>query len=167
MSYENRNLKYRMSEGFTLIELLIVIVIIGILASFLVTNYVGVRMRSRDAQRKSDLKQIQSALEMYRSDVGSYPATGSFPACGAALASGGVTYMQKRPCDPTNTSPLVYRYQRATSSTLTYTLAACLENTNDSQKDSPSNNPAQVDGGATITNCTGGTSNWSYTLYSP
>ncbi len=140
------------NKGFTLIELLIVIVIIGVLSSFLVANYVGVRMRARDTQRKSDLRQIQSALEIYRSDVGRYPAV--LPACNAALTNAGVTYMQKRPCDPTNVAPLTYRYSSAAPNS-TYTIAACLENVNDQQKDSVNVAPCN------------GTSNWSYTLLSP
>lgn len=150
-------------KGFTLIELLVVIAIIGVLSTFLMTNYVGVRERGRDTQRKADLRQIQSALELYRSDQGTYPA--SLPACNQPLATGGVTYMQKRPCDPTNASPFIYRYQAAFGNAA-YTLAACLENINDQQKDS-ANNPNTVSGGASISNCTGGTENWSYTLFSP
>lgn len=144
--------KSNLNKGFTLIELLIVIVIIGVLSSFLVTNYVGVRMRARDTQRKSDLRQIQSALEIYRSDVGAYPA--ALPGCNLPLVSGGVTYMQKRPCDPNAAPYPAYRYTSAAPNS-TYTLRACLENGNDQQKDSPSVAPCN------------GTSNWSYTLYSP
>ncbi len=145
----------RNDKGFTLIELLVVIVIIGVLASFLMTNYVGVRMRARDTQRKSDLRQIQSALEIYRSDVGAYPDTAAFPACGSPLTSGAVIYMQKVPCDPTNAAPLTYIYQ-SLAPNLTYTLTVCLENGNDQQKDDP-NDPGICDG----------ISNWSYTLLSP
>ena len=65
------------NKGFTLIELLIVIVIIGILSAFLTVNFVGVRERARDSQRKSDLRQVQAALEMYRADNGAYPSTGA------------------------------------------------------------------------------------------
>jgi type II secretion system protein G len=151
------------NRGFTLIELLVVIAIIGILASFLVANYVGVRSRGRDAQRKSDLLYIQSALELYRSDSGSYPA--NLPACGSSLTFSGNTYMRRVPCDPLNTSPHFYRYASAFSNSA-YTLATCLENANDSQKDS-ANNPQRVDGGASLTACAGGTSNWSFTLLSP
>jgi general secretion pathway protein G len=57
-----------MKKGFTLIELLVVIAIIGMLSALLVPNFMGARERARDAQRKSDLKQIQKALEMYRQD---------------------------------------------------------------------------------------------------
>lgn len=153
----------KISKGFTLIELLVVVTIIGILASFLMANYVGVRARGRDAQRKADMKQLQSALELYRSDSGSYPT--SLPVCGSSLVYSGVTYMQKIPCDPINSNPLQLKYQAAFSNSA-YTLAACLENINDSQKDS-ANNPPPINGGASITSCVGGSSNWSYTLFSP
>ncbi|MBU4016226.1 type II secretion system protein GspG, partial [Patescibacteria group bacterium] len=99
------------------------------------------------------LRQIQSALEMYRSDVGMYPDTVSF-VCDNSITSGGVIYMQRIPCDPINVAPLTYRYSSAAPN-LIYTLVACLENVNDQQKDS-----------ANVAPCNG-TSNWSYTLLSP
>lgn len=120
----------RKSEGFTLIELLVVIAIIGILAGLLMSNFVGVRQRARDGARKSDLRQIQSALELFRSDHSCYPGAGCvslpvFPACGSPLAVGGIIYMQKIPCDPLSGS---YTYLGGGN---TYTLKGCLENTND------------------------------------
>lgn len=53
--------------GFTLIELLVVVGVIGILAYVLIAviNPVAQLQKGRDLQRKSDLKQIQSALEHY------------------------------------------------------------------------------------------------------
>ena len=166
--------KIALNNGFTIIELLVVIAIIGILASFLMVNYIGVRARARDAQRKSDLRQVQSALELYRSDTGTYPPQGlgngnfNFPgSCATPTAfkssDGTVTYMQKIPCDPTNTGNLVYRY-KPTIGNFAYTITTCLENVKDNQKDA-SNNIAAVDGTGTISSCGGG--NWSHTLYSP
>lgn len=126
MKIQNSKLKIQnFSKGFTLIELLIVIAIIGVLATLLMANFVGVRQRARDAQRKSDVRQIQAALEIFRSDNGGYP-----PApltCGASLTSGGSTYMKKIPCDPNGGS---YIYL---SGGTDYTLYACLENASDSQ----------------------------------
>jgi len=137
-------------NGFTLIELLVVIGIIGILASFLFANFVGIRQRARDGVRKNDLHQIQSALEMYRSDnQGSYP--GSLPRCGNQFDDGTaapVVYMKKVPCDPITNSD--YSYSLSGS---TYTLVTCLENVNDSQADSSNNSP-----------CAGPPTNISYTL---
>lgn len=138
----------RFEKGFTLIELLLVLAIIGVLTSFLLANFIGAKARARDAQRKSDLRQLQAAFELYRADVGTYPAS-PLPACNLALTSGSTTYIQKLPCDPSTKITYVY-----TTTGTAYTLTACLENANDSQKDS-TNNAA----------CTGGTA--SYTVNNP
>ncbi len=120
-------------KGFTLIELLIVIAMIGVLSTILMVNFVGIRERARDARRKNEIRQIQTALELYRSDYGSYPATGVVDNnCGNVFTSldGTATYMTKIPCDPLGGS---YRY--AYDSTLgRYSLYACIENRNDSEK---------------------------------
>lgn len=134
-----------MQKGFTLIELLIVIAIIGILSSFLMSNFIGVRQRARDAQRKSDLQQIRSALEMYRADQGSYPT--ALATCGVGISlqfgSPAVTYMQKIPCDPSTNKP--YGYSSA-SPYSAYSLSACLENTNDLDAKNGGNCPAGAAG---------------------
>ena len=140
-------------KGFTLIELLVAISIIGVLSSFLLANFVGVRQRARDGVRKSDLRQIQSALELYRSDKGTYPPR-PLRACGSPLqdsSSPPVIYMQKIPCDP---SPgAVYAYNSPSGNT-TYSIFACLENGNDAQVDIPK------------VNCPSSTT-WKYTLQNP
>ncbi len=137
----NKNFKFQISnfrDGFTLIELLIVIAIIGVLATLLLANFISVRQRSRDAQRKADLRQIQSAVELYKADQGSYPPdlpgiyTNPCPGS-SALTGGTVTYIAKIPCDPSSISiflgpPGNYYYSLTGS---TYTLQACIENSND------------------------------------
>lgn len=60
-------------KGFTLIELLIVITIIGILAVALVPRISQGPARARDTQRKADMSNIASSLELYYSDTGAYP----------------------------------------------------------------------------------------------
>ncbi len=62
-----------MKKGFTLLELIIAIGIIGVLASSAGFAYTGSLRRARDARRKSDLKQIQTALELYKQEYGKYP----------------------------------------------------------------------------------------------
>lgn len=148
----NKNVGSAKNAGFTLIELLIVIAIISILSAILMVNFVGIRQRARDAQRKSDLRQIQSALELFRADHGCYPYTGciiAFPTCGSALAYNGFTYMQKIPCDPAGSS---YIYNNTNGNT--YSLTACLENQSDGQKDA-----------STSSSCT--STNVSFTLLNP
>ena len=121
------------TSGFTLIELLVVIAIIGGLASLLVPNFMAARERARDTQRKSDLKQIQNALELYKNDQPApvYPIDASFMATNACWSSGGSCtgniYMKQIPLDPNRSAPNKYFYQRGTDS-LTYTLCTCLEN---------------------------------------
>lgn len=146
------NLKYQISNmrGFTLVELLVVIAIIGILSTLLTANFIGVRQRGRDSQRKSNLRQIQSALELYRADQAGYPTTLS--PCGSAFTSpnGQTRYMEKIPCDPNGTS-----YTYSSTDITRYTVIACLENQNDSEKDPTNTAPCN------------GTSNFSYTLRNP
>jgi general secretion pathway protein G len=114
-------------KGFTLIELLVVIAIIGMLSALLVPNFMGARERARDAQRKSDLKQIQKALEMYRQDQTLYPTatSGRFGTCGSSFSSGSTVYMNKIPCDPLAPTPYYYS---PNNTNLTFQLCACLEN---------------------------------------
>ena len=129
------------NHGFTLIELLIVFSIIAILASTVVLYSGTYIKRGRDSQRKAELQQIRSALEMYHSDIGTYPTgTGTYihgcgSTCGSSDCSWGsawscgspsLSYMQKLPSDPT--SGVSYRYF---SDGATYTIEACLENSND------------------------------------
>lgn len=140
-------------KGFTLIELLIVLAIIGVLTSFLLANLIGAKARARDAQRKSDLRQMQAAFEMYRADNGNYPPA-PLPTCGNSLTDNGTTYMSQIPCDPLGTGQFVFTYSLTGGGT-GYTLVACLENVNDSQKDKV-NAPV----------CSG-TTNWSFTVTNP
>jgi prepilin-type N-terminal cleavage/methylation domain-containing protein len=60
-------------KGFSLIELLVVIVIIMLLGTISVVALNDQRAKSRDSQRISDIRQIRTALEFYRSDEGEYP----------------------------------------------------------------------------------------------
>ncbi|MEA3249743.1 MAG: prepilin-type N-terminal cleavage/methylation domain-containing protein [Patescibacteria group bacterium] len=59
--------------GFTLIELLVVITIIGALSAIGTVSYQSVRMAGRDVKRASDMKQIQTALELYFENHQTYP----------------------------------------------------------------------------------------------
>lgn len=61
------------AKGFTLVELLVVIAIIGLLSTLAVVALGSARSKARDARRISDIKQIQTALELYQADQGTYP----------------------------------------------------------------------------------------------
>lgn len=61
--------------GFTLLEVLAVVVIIGLLAALVAP---GVFTRIRGAQQtsaKAQMKTLALALDMYRTDLGSYPTS--------------------------------------------------------------------------------------------
>lgn len=141
---------YKLQLGFTLVELLIVVAVIGILSALLTANFIGVRQRARDAQRKADVKQIQSALELYRADHGTYPA--ALANCGNSLMSEDCqtsTYMRTIPQDPQGDD-----YTYSTNGT-TYSVIACLENGNDSEKDAVNIDPCD------------GINNFSHTVNNP
>lgn len=115
--------------GFTLIELLVVVSIIGILTTLVAANLNAARSRARDAERKSDLRNVQVALRLYYNDHKfQYPASLNF---GSEWLSdvGNTVYMTKIPQDP---SPGVYYYYVPGSDFDSYKLYACLENKSDS-----------------------------------
>ena len=64
-------------KGFTLIELLVVIAIIGLLSTLAVVALNNARAKSRDAKRVADVKQMQTAMELYFNDCNQYPVLGA------------------------------------------------------------------------------------------
>ena len=95
-------------KGFTLIELLVVVAIMGLLASLAIVALNTARARARDARRVSDIKQIQTALELYYMDNYKYPASTDGAIEGLCLsatndflaACSGTTYMGQVPSSP-------------------------------------------------------------------
>jgi type II secretion system protein G len=86
-------------NGFTLMELLVVIAILGLLATIGLASFRSSQIKGRDVQRKSDLNQIQKALEMYYNDYGFYPD--SLIAGGESWEDEkGTLYMKEVPADP-------------------------------------------------------------------
>lgn len=123
-------------RGFTLIELLLVVSIIGMLSSIVIASLDNARNKSYDAVRKSDLRQMQVALELYYSDHGTYPAEtwcdssigsysdGCFAMIAAAAHQDGWNqsstfyqqlatpdYMNDLPVDPVNDTVHFYYYE--------------------------------------------------------
>lgn len=120
-------------KGFTLIELLVVIAIIGLLSTLAVVALGSARQKANDAKRLSDIKQIQTALELFYTDNNSYP-TGTeqlgntdaaclndtgFVASGSC---GATPYMGLVP-----EGPVAGEFYSYTGSTSTYTITASLQ----------------------------------------
>lgn len=134
----------KIKNGFTLLELLVTISIIGIISALLLANFNAARDRARDAQRKADLRNIQTALGIYYNDYEAYPASGTGGSLGMIMACGVQTsptvcswgtewkadnklLMSTLPKDPLSSQS--YQYTRIDLDT--YTIQACLENKSD------------------------------------
>lgn len=61
------------TNGFTLIELMVVISVIGLLASVILISLNSARAKARDTKRMSDIRQMQTVLELYYDKYGTYP----------------------------------------------------------------------------------------------
>ena len=68
----NRKSKQR---GFTLIEIMVVVVILGILASYVALNVIDKPDEARVVAAKTGIRTMVSALKLYRLDNGRYPET--------------------------------------------------------------------------------------------
>ncbi len=75
MSCRTAFARARVSPGFTLLELLIVVVIIGLLASFVAPRYFGQLGRSEVQVARAQMQALGTALDQFRLDVGRYPSS--------------------------------------------------------------------------------------------
>lgn len=65
----------RAARGFTLIEIMVVVVILGILAAIIVPRISNEPDRARGVKAQQDIRQIESALQLYKLDNFYYPST--------------------------------------------------------------------------------------------
>lgn len=112
--------------------------------------------RARDADRKSDLRNIQLALEIYRADQGTYPVVSGVTSAsncpsstptslvqlesdGSCPAEATKIYIQSLPTDPKTRANYYYLPSSTGNS---YELYSCLENSADTDKLTSSTTPA-------------------------
>ncbi len=135
-------------KGFTLIELLVVIAIIGLLSTLAVIALGSAREKSRDAKRVADLKQVQTALELYYTENGEYPTAAQavtlgsgqyacLDASGFAASCAADAYLGQVPADP-GSSAYSYTSADGTTYSITVTLESTVNNMNGEITVSPS-----------------------------
>lgn len=71
----NRTLNRRRAAGFSLLELMLVVVIMGLLMGVVIVNLRGAGDKAKRGTTIALLRQIQSALDGYSAEFGTYPPT--------------------------------------------------------------------------------------------
>lgn len=110
-------MKSKENSGFTLIELMVVIVILGILAAIIAPKIIGRTDEAKVTEAKVQIKNLETALKLYKLDSGAYPSTEQGlealvqrPSAGAIPRNwreGGYLEKKKVPSDPWG-NPFVY-----------------------------------------------------------
>lgn len=108
----NTHKKHSTQRGFTLLEVLVVMVILGVLMSYVGPKVFGRVGQARAQKVMADFRTIETALKIYRLDNYQYPSNISAlvtrPSNGARnWKSGG--YLERMPKDPWGND---YRYRR-------------------------------------------------------
>lgn len=107
-----------MKKAFTLVELLVALSIMALIMGLSLTAFDSTKKSARDGRRKTDLESIRSALEIYRSDNGGYPANLNLLV---------PNYTTTLPADPVATQTYVYTPTCGATVCTAYTLCATLE----------------------------------------
>ena len=68
-------IKARSNHGFTLLEIIVVVAIIAILASYIAPKIAGRVDDARISKSKSDIRVLESSLELYKLDNFLYPSS--------------------------------------------------------------------------------------------
>jgi len=87
------------SRGFTLIEIMVVVVILAVLGALVVPKILSNVDKARVTRAASDIRAIETALDLYRLDNFKYPTTEQ-----------GLIALVKQPVDPTLTNYRVGGY---------------------------------------------------------
>ena len=93
-------------KGFTLLEVMVVVVIIAIMAAAVGPNLIESLGKASESRAKTDMKSIESMLELYKAENHSYPTTDQGLDALVNKPSGDPTpknwrqYVKKTPIDP-------------------------------------------------------------------
>jgi general secretion pathway protein G len=63
------------SRGFTLVEIMVVVVVIGILASIIIPQFIGTTSDAKIAAAKGTVSELDSAIERFYVQMDRYPTT--------------------------------------------------------------------------------------------
>jgi general secretion pathway protein G len=99
-------------QGFTLLEIMVVVVIIGLLVAAVAPNFMGQIDKAAANRARTDLRSIETALNLYRLDNFRYPSTAEGLEAlvtnpGEASAPNWKQQLSKIPVDPWN-QPYLY-----------------------------------------------------------
>ena len=124
---------FNTKRGFTLIELLVVIAIIGMLSSIVLASLNSARFKANDAKIRTDMHNLQLALQLYYDKNGSMPAN-PIPGSGVNITSalqGLVTqgFISSLPTSPYASTGYVYQYYDYGPGTIGALLVASLGGT--------------------------------------
>jgi len=92
------------NAGFTLIELMIVVVILGLLATIIMPRILNRPEQARRMKAKVDIRSIESALALFKTDTGRFPTTSE--GLEVLVSNPGIKgynadcYLDKTPLDP-------------------------------------------------------------------
>lgn len=77
MKYNENNYRYGIlrEKGFSFLELMVVVVILGILATYIAPRFMGRTDDAKAVKAKVDILAIETALKLYKLDNGNYPTT--------------------------------------------------------------------------------------------
>lgn len=120
----------RRVAGFTLVELMVVVAIIGLLAAVVTVNVMGQSHTAKVERVKADMKNIGTALDLYKLACGTYPESieGLWQRPGGKAGNKWAgPYLNEGQYPPTDPWGSNYEYQRTGNSYELKSLGADME----------------------------------------
>ena len=103
-NYMPNHIRLTPRRGFTLIELMIAVVILGLLATIIMPRILNRPEQARRVKAKIDIRNIESALALFKTDTGRFPTTSE--GLEVLISDPGIkgynadAYLDKVPLDP-------------------------------------------------------------------